>query len=58
MKSFKLDKNFYMTAGFIIALIIFAIIVLNLPVGAFTIVMPIFAGLIFLAIFMLPEEKD
>jgi len=54
----KLDKSFYQTAAFIVGLIIFTIIVFKLSVGWFTVIMPIFAGLIFLAIFLLPEEKD
>lgn len=58
LSKIKFDKNFYLTVGFVVALIIISVVVLNLPVGAFTIVMPIFAGIIFLAIFMLPEEKE
>ncbi|OGD89173.1 hypothetical protein A3J17_01315 [Candidatus Curtissbacteria bacterium RIFCSPLOWO2_02_FULL_40_11] len=58
LKKFKLDKNFYFTVAFIIALIILTVIVMNLSVGAFTIVMPIFAGLIFLAIFLVPDEEE
>ena len=58
MSKFNLNKNLYITVGFVIALIIFTIIVFRLSVGTFTIVMPIFAGIIFLAIFLLPEEKE
>ncbi|OGH38030.1 MAG: hypothetical protein A3B44_00745 [Candidatus Levybacteria bacterium RIFCSPLOWO2_01_FULL_38_21] len=57
-KKFKLDKNFYFTAAFVAALLIFTYIVFHLSVGWFTIVMPIFAGLIFLAIFLVPDEDE
>ena len=58
LKKFRLDKNFYFTAAFVAALLIFTYIVFHLSVGAFTIVMPIFAGLIFLAIFLVGDEED
>lgn len=57
-KKIKLDKNFWFTSIFIVALIIFTVIVMNLSVGWFTIVMPIFAGIIFLAIFLVPDEGE
>ena len=58
LKKFRLDKNFYFTAAFVAALLIFTYIVFHLSVGWFTIVMPIFAGLIFLAIFLVGDEED
>jgi len=58
LKKFKLDKNFYLTAAFVVALLIFTYIVFHLSVGWFTIIMPIFAGLIFLAIFLVPDEEE
>jgi len=58
VKKIKLDKNFYFSAAFIIALLIFTYIVFHLSVGWFTIVMPIFAGLIFIAIFFVDDEDE
>jgi len=56
MKKIKLDKGFYLNIAFIAGLSIFTYIVFNLSIGWFTIVVPIFAGLIFLAILFLPDE--
>lgn len=58
IKKIKTDKNFYFTIAFIFGLLIFTYIVFHLSIGWFTIVMPIFAGLIFLAIFLVPEEEE
>ena len=58
MKKIKLNKEFYFTSAFIVSLLIFTYIVFHLSVGWFTIVMPIFAGLIFLAIFLVPDEEE
>ena len=55
MKKIKLDKGFYLNIAFIAGLLIFTYIVFNLSIGWFTIVVPIFAGLIFLAILFLPD---
>ena len=57
MKKIKLDKGFYLNIAFIAGLLIFTYIVFNLSIGWFTIVVPIFAGLIFLAILFLPDEE-
>ena len=54
----KLDRNTAKFAALIVALTVFVVIVMRLPVNAFIIVMPIFAGLIFLSIFLLKDEED
>ena len=54
----KADKKLFMSLAFIVALLIFVVIVFHLPVNAFIIVMPIFAGIVFLAIFLLPQDKE
>ncbi|OGD86475.1 hypothetical protein A2164_03655 [Candidatus Curtissbacteria bacterium RBG_13_35_7] len=56
-KNIKFDKKLYFNIAFVIALIIFTYVVFHLSVGWFTVVMPIFAGLIFLAIFLLPDDE-
>lgn len=53
----KLDKKFLYNAAFFVGLLVFTVIALNLPVGWFTIVMPIFAGAILCSIFFLKEDK-
>ena len=54
----KADKKLFMSLAFIVALLIFVVIVFRLPVNAFIIVMPIFAGLIFLSIFLIKDNED
>ena len=55
------DKKFALNVLFVAALVVFTVIVMRLSVNKFIIVMPIFAGLVFLSIFFVKdddEEKD
>ena len=54
----KADKNLLASLAFIIALLIFVVIVFRLPVNAFIIAMPIFAGIVFLSIFLIKNEDE
>lgn len=51
----KLDKNLLYQILFIAGLVVFTVIALNLSVGWFTIVMPIFAALILFLIFQVKD---
>ncbi|OGE09905.1 hypothetical protein A3A60_04945 [Candidatus Curtissbacteria bacterium RIFCSPLOWO2_01_FULL_42_26] len=54
----KADKNLLASLAFIIALLIFVVIVFRLPVNAFIIATPIFAGIVFLSIFLIKDNED
>lgn len=56
MKIFKLNRENLINVGFVIGLIIFTVIALNLPVNWFVIVMPIVTALIFAAILFSKSE--
>ena len=58
IKKIKFDKNFWISSVFIIALLVFTYIVFHLSVNQFVVVMPIFAGIVFLSIFFVKEDKD